>query len=107
MKCHPLLCLAAAVLACAVAEAGGAGRCRSCGPGLAGTETPCGDTGCGPRYRGEIHEPSRCDPCDACNRWRGCDGATQAPEMLAPWQLPPGRGFTPPEQLGYATRTCP
>ena len=93
-----------------VASAGEAFRCRTCGPSVAGMETPYGDTGCGPRYCGEKHEPSRPDPCDACNRWRGCNGAMQGPDMLAPWQLPPGRGFMTAEQLGYATwagcRTC-
>ena len=68
--------------------------------------TPGGDTGCGPRYRGEKHEPSRPDPCDACNRWRGCNGAREMPEMLAPWQLPPGRGFQPPAACGYRAGPC-
>lgn len=87
------------------AGAAASAPCRSCGPGIAGMETPCGETGCGPRYRGVIHEPSRPDPCDCCNRWRGCQGAAQAPEMLAPWQVPPGRGFMSAEDMGYDMRT--
>lgn len=88
------------------AWAGGAHACRTCGPGAAGKETPCGDTGCGPRYRGEIHEPSRCDPCDACNRWHGPHGGSQSRELLAPWQLPPGRGFQSAGQVGYDMRSA-
>ncbi|MCX7416060.1 MAG: hypothetical protein NTY25_06180, partial [Planctomycetia bacterium] len=74
-----------------------------------GVESPCGDTGCGPRYRGAVHEEPNCpDPCDACNRWRGCNGAREMPDMLAPWQLPPGRGFQSPAQTGYAVGgPCP
>lgn len=97
---------ASAAFAGAPARAGDACRCRACGPGVAGAETPYGDTGCGPRYRGEIHEPSCPDPCDACNRWRGHHGGAQAAERLAPWQLPPGRGFMSAEQVGYDTRSA-
>ena len=79
--------------------------CHSCGPcgGAGGTVTPYGDTGCGPRYCGAKHD-ELCgpDPCDACNRWRGCNGAYERPEMLAPWQLPPGRGFQTAAEIGYA-----
>jgi len=67
----------------------------------------CHDCGCGPRYWGAVHDEPWCpDPCDACGRYRGCNGARQAPEMLAPWQLPPGRGFTPPRQLGWRPLPC-
>jgi hypothetical protein len=71
-----------------------------------GTTTPCGDTGCGPRYCGEKHEPSRPDPCDCCNRWVGCNGERQPPDMLAPWQLPPGRGFQGAADVGYHAEPC-
>lgn len=67
-------------------------------------ETPYGDTGCGPRY---CMPPTHIDPCDSCNRWRGCNGVREMPDLLAPWQLPPGRGFRSAEQVGYDTRgTC-
>jgi hypothetical protein len=79
--------------------------CRTCGPcgGAGGTVTPYGDTGCGPRYCGAKHD-ELCgpDPCDACNRWRGCNGARERPDMLAPWQLPPGRGFQTAAEIGYS-----
>jgi hypothetical protein len=78
---------------------------RPCGPcgGAAGATTPYGDTGCGPRYCGAIHDdPCGVDPCDSCNRWRGCNGAREQPELLAPWQLPPGRGFQNAAEVGYA-----
>ena len=78
--------------------------CRPCGGTAAGMETPYGDTGCGPRY---CLPPTHCDPCDSCNRWRGCNGGREMPDVLAPWQLPPGRGFQSAEQVGYDTRgTC-
>jgi hypothetical protein len=83
----------------------GCGQCAACGPcgGAGGATTPYGDTGCGPRYCGAKHdEPWRPDPCDACNRWRGCNGAHERPDMLAPWQLPPGRGFRTAADVGYA-----
>ncbi len=86
----------------AVADAGG----HSCRGTAGGMTTPGGDTGCGPRYCGEKHEPSRPDPCDACNRWRGCNGARELPDMLAPWQLPPGRGFQTPQAVGYHSGPC-
>jgi hypothetical protein len=79
--------------------------CNSCGPcgGAGGTVTPYGDTGCGPRYCGAKHdEPWTPDPCDGCNRWQGCNGARERPDMLAPWQLPPGRGFQTAADVGYA-----
>jgi len=77
----------------------GCGRCGNAG----GAVTPYGDTGCGPRYCGAKHdEPATPDPCDACNRWRGCNGARERPDMLAPWQLPPGRGFRTAADVGYA-----
>ena len=101
----PLLAglLAAATLTAVAGEP--AGRCRECGPcgGLGGVSTPYGDTGCGPRYSGAIHDdPYGVDPCDSCNRWRGCNGAREQRELLAPWQLPPGRGFQNAAQAGYA-----
>ena len=30
------------------------------------------------------------------------NGAQERPEMLAPWQLPPGRGFQTAAEIGYA-----
>jgi len=90
-----------ATLALAAAR-GGEAPCGRCGSPAAGLATPCGETGCGPRYRGAIHdEPGVPDPCDGCGNWIGCDGSRPPPEMLAPWQLPPGRGFTRPADLGY------
>jgi len=80
--------------------------CRDCRGTAAGMPTPSGDTGCGPRYCGEKHEPSRPDPCDCCNRWRGCNGAREMPEALAPWQLPPGRGFQSGAAVGYRPGPC-
>jgi hypothetical protein len=86
------------------AVAGEAFRCRDCGPGYGGMATPYGDTGCGPRYWGAVHDEPNCpDPCDACNRWRDCTGRSRSNDVLTPWQLPPGRGFMPPEQFGYDT----
>jgi hypothetical protein len=82
----------------------GRGGCAACGPcgGVGGAETPYGDTGCGPRYCGAIHDDcSGVDPCDTCNRWYGCNGAREQPERLAPWQLPPGRGFQTAAEVGY------
>lgn len=77
----------------------GCGPCGTAG----GTVTPYGDTGCGRRYCGAKHdEPWTPDPCDSCNRWRGCNGAQALPEMLAPWQLPPCRGFRSAADVGYA-----
>jgi len=76
--------------------------CQKCGPSGHGETTPCGDTGCGPRYRGPRHdEPGWPDPCDECNSWRDCNGVSRPPEMLAPWQRAPGRGFQAPEEVGY------
>lgn len=90
----------------ATAPAGERGHqpCGSCGPcaGAGGTSTPYGDTGCGRRYCGAKHdEPWTPDPCDCCNRWRGCNGAREMPEQLTPWQLPPGRGFRNAADVGY------
>ena len=66
------------------------GMCRGCKQTAAGDETPYGDTGCGPRYCGAKHDECWTpDPCDACARWRGCNGVKQAPEKFPPWQLPP------------------
>jgi hypothetical protein len=76
--------------------------------GTAGGETFTGaDVGCGPRYCGAKHDSYGCDPCDAANRWFGCDGARQLPETLAPWQRPPGRGFeTPTVPCGRNLSPC-
>lgn len=76
--------------------------CGHCGDTAAGMETPCGESGCGPRYWGAVFEelPWR-DPCDCSGRRIDCNGRTQGPDMLAPWQLPPGRGFTPSSHFGY------
>ena len=98
-----LACGGAAAPLEAAADECGPG-CRSCGPcgGAGGTTTPYGDTGCGRRYCGAKHdEPWTPDPCDSCNRWRGCNGAREMPEQLAPWQLPPGRGFRTAADVGY------
>lgn len=78
-------------------------HCPSCGPGAGGS--PYGNTGCGKRYWGAVHEQGWCpDPCDHCARWRGCPDGMPGLETLAPWQLPPGRGFVSPEHMGYDTR---
>lgn len=78
------------------------GQPCGCRPTTGGAKTPCGDTGCGPRYWNAVHDEVWLpDPCDACNRWYGCNGARQMPDMLAPWQLPPGRGFMSAEDVGY------
>ncbi len=81
---------------------------RNCGPqpgfltSDVGATTPCGSQGCGPRYWGPRSlEPCQPDPCDNCNRWRDCNGRSRGPDLLAPWQLPPGRGFLAPEDVGY------
>lgn len=77
-------------LVAATAQAGGHGTTAG------GMTTPCGATGCGPRYWGaRFEEPPGPDPCDRCGHWRGC-GGLRAPERLAPWQLPPGCGFELP-----------
>ncbi|MFM8704583.1 MAG: hypothetical protein ACKOHG_12110 [Planctomycetia bacterium] len=102
MRFSVRVCALAVVLAAAPALAGEAFHCRTCAPGYGGMAY--GNTGCGPRYCGEKHEPSCPDPCDACNRWRSCNGVTQGPDMLTPWQQPPGRGFMTAEQVGYDTR---
>lgn len=88
----------------AAARAGGhGGRCGD----AAFATTPCGDLGCGPKVYGPFHEPvGPRDPCDACARWRGCNGTGGGLDMLTPWQLPPGRGFQPPSACGYASRGC-
>jgi hypothetical protein len=89
--------LVAGIVVAAMASAGGH-HCGRCGGTAAGTTYPCRDAGCGPRYCGPEHWQ---DPCDGCGRWIGCDGSRQGTDMLAPWQLPPGRGFTKPSDLGY------
>jgi hypothetical protein len=115
MKSTLRLCVMLLVLGCGFAIAAtpaaaselkkSRGPCGACGPcgGAGGMTTPYGDTGCGRRYCGAKHdEPCGTDPCDACNRWRGCNGAHERPDMLAPWQLPPGCGFQTAAQVGYA-----
>lgn len=92
-----------------VAVMGGAavagGWCHDC-RGTASGESYDG-TGCGPRVYGPAHEPvGPIDQCDACARFAGREGYRQTPELLAPWQLPPGRGFRPPEAFGYWTGPC-
>lgn len=109
MRCATLLITATVMVLSAVTASAGdfCATCRPprpCKPSAWGMEPPCGDTGCGPRYWWPCHdEPCPPDPCDACNRWFGCNGARQGPDLLAPWQLPPGRGFMPPETQGYIT----
>ncbi|MFM7033611.1 MAG: hypothetical protein ACKOYJ_00230 [Planctomycetia bacterium] len=101
-----IVSVALAMAAGSDAVAGGfskAFHCKSCGCGAGGS--PYGNTGCGPRYWGAVPEEGWCpDPCDRCARWRGCHGAGPGLDMLAPWQLPPGRGFMNAEQMGYDTR---
>ena len=78
-------------------------HCAACGCGAGGS--PYGNTGCGPRYWGAVPEEGWCpDPCDRCGRWRGPCGTMPGSDLLAPWQLPPGRGFMTAEQVGYDTR---
>lgn len=88
-----------------------AGECRKCKGPYGGKTSPCGDTGCGPRYWGAFcDEPFSPDPCNCRNEWAG--GCFQSPslDLLAPWQMPPGKGFWSPKQCGYATecacQTC-
>lgn len=104
--------VAAMVLAALALPAGPASAwpCRNCGPqpgfltSAAGSTTPCGSEGCGRRYWGpRAEEPCGPDPCDTCNRWRDCNGVSRGPDLLAPWQLPPGRGFMSPGEVGYIT----
>jgi len=96
-----------AVLTClqaAAVETVTAGECRACRGPFGGKTMPREDTGCGPRYWGAFWDEPNCpDPCDCRNQWRG--GPFQSPslDLLAPWQLPPGRGFWSPQQCGYAT----
>lgn len=97
--------LGAVILAAAVTGgiAGAGGPCGACRAG----GTPYDGTGCGPKVYGPVREPfGPIDQCDACARFRGCNGYRQLPEMLAPWQLPPGRGFQPPEAFGYHAGPC-
>jgi len=109
------LCVILVLIGCGIAVASlpavatelkkGCNQCGSCGPcgGAGGSVTPYGDMGCGPRYSGAKHdEPWSPDPCDGCNRWRGCNGAHEGQDMLAPWQLPPGRGLQTAADVGYA-----
>ena len=81
-----------------------AGECRDCRGPYGGKTTPCGETGCGPRYWGAFWDEPNCpDPCDCRNEWRGGQFKSPSLDLLAPWQLPPGKGFWTPEQCGYAT----
>ena len=81
-----------------------AGECRACRGPYGGKTTPCGETGCGPRYWGAFWDEPNCpDPCDCRNEWRGGQFKSPSLDLLAPWQLPPGKGFWTPEQCGYAT----
>ena len=85
-------------------EAGG--PCHAC-RGATAAHEPYTGSGCGPRVWGPCHEPvGPIDQCDECARFRGCNGYRQMPEWLAPWQLPPGRGFRPPEAHGYQPGPC-
>lgn len=98
----------AVVCSVSVAAAGGpCGHCSHCKRTAAGNETPYGDTGCGPRFCGAKHDECWApDPCDACARWRGCNGVGQMPEKFPPWQLPPGRGFQSGQDVGYRSAPC-
>ena len=81
--------------------------CRHCvnqGALSGGQKTACGETGCGPRYWGAFWDEPNCpDPCDCRNQWRGGQFKSPSLDLLARWQLPPGKGFRSPEQCGYAT----
>jgi hypothetical protein len=101
-----LVALLALLLGAVPASAGEpCGPCRGCGHTAGGHDY--GGTGCGPRYWGAVREDPHCvDPCDGCVRWRGCHGGRQAPDMLVPWQLPPGRGFLTAEQVGWRLGPC-
>lgn len=90
---------------CAQCERKAGGHCAACGPTVGGQDY--GHTGCGPRYWGAVYEDPHCvDPCDSCNRWRGPHGVRQGPDLLAPWQLPPGQGFLSAEQVGWVSGPC-
>ncbi|MFM7107684.1 MAG: hypothetical protein ACKOZU_03640 [Planctomycetaceae bacterium] len=95
----------AAILAIVMGGAAVAGdRCPVC-RGVGGA--PYRGTGCGPKVYGPVREPvGPIDQCDACGAFHGCDGYRQLPDLLAPWQLPPGRGFQPPEAFGYLSGPC-
>ena len=95
----------AAILAASVGGVAAAGWPCLLARSVGGDKFP--DRACGPRVYGPFHEPvGPIDQCDACATFRGCNGYRQLPEMLAPWQLPPGRGFVPPEAVGYVTESC-
>lgn len=97
--------VAVALLALVALPASAGGPCGHCGHSACGRDY--GGTGCGPRYWGAVHEDPHCvDPCDGCARWRGCHGVRQPPDMLVPWQLPPGRGFLSAEQVGWVPGPC-
>lgn len=100
-----LVKVAAVMLVVAVVGPASAGwPCAAC-RGVGGTTHE--GTGCGPRVHGPWHEPvGPIDQCDACARFQGCNGYRQQQELLAPWQLPPGRGFQPPEAFGYLPGPC-
>ncbi len=105
------LCLLLTILFCSSGQllrTTSAGECNACRGPYGGKTPPCDDTGCGPRYWGAFcDEPFRPDPCNCRNEWAG--GCFQSPslDLLAPWQMPPGKGFWSPKQCGYATEhTC-
>lgn len=99
-----------AVVAVTVLAGGGsasAADCQRCRGPYGGKTMPCDETGCGPRYWGAYCDEPNCpDPCNCRNEW--CGGGFKSPslDLLAPWQMPPGKGFWSPEQCGYATGEC-
>ena len=108
--CTAMVLLVVAVAFVGPARSASAWPCRTCGPqpgflrSPLGETTPCGSQGCGPRYWGpRSEEPCGPDPCSNCNRWHDCNGASRGPDLLVPWQLPPGRGFMDPAEVGYIT----
>ena len=57
-----------------------AGECSKCKGPYGGKTSPCGDTGCGPRYWGALcDEPFHPDPCNCRNKWTG--GCSQSPSL--------------------------
>lgn len=103
----PVVKLGVAVLAVVVMGGMAVAGCPCFACRHASGGTPYDGTGCGPKVYGPVREPvGPIDQCDACGRFRGCEGYRQLPELLAPWQLPPGRGFQSPEAVGYRTGEC-
>jgi len=98
-SCGALACLIGLTMQLAAA-----GECRACRGPYGGKTMPCEDTGCGPRYWGAFWDEPNCpDPCDCRNQWRKGQFKSPSLDLLAPWQMPPGKGFWTPEQCGYAT----